>query len=87
MVTVTVLERFRDLVEHVDRNPGDTFDVTKERAEYISAHLPGYVTYTEHKQDNFANLSNEELRELATKRGIDVPKKVGRARLISLLEE
>ena len=84
MVTVTVTKKFRDLVEHVDRHPGDTFDVTDERAEQLSARLPGYATYK--KQDSLSDLSVDELRTLAEERGIEVPKKVGRARLIALLE-
>lgn len=47
MVTVTVNEAFRDLVEHTDRKPGDTFDATEERAAYIEQALPGYVTIAE----------------------------------------
>ena len=86
MVTVTVTKKFRDLVEHVDRHPGDTFDVTDERAEQLSARLPGYATYTRQEQDSLSDLSLDELRTLAEERGIEVPKKVGRARLIALLE-
>ena len=86
MVTITVLKQFRDLIEHVDRYPGDTFDVTDERAEQLSARLPGYATYAKQEQDSLSGLSIDELRTLAEERGIEVPKKVGKAKLIALLE-
>jgi len=43
-MVVTVNKSFRDVVEHVDRKEGDTFECTEERAKRIETLLPGYVT-------------------------------------------
>ena len=44
MVTLKVNTALRDVVEHVDRKVGDTFDVTEARAAHIESILPGYMT-------------------------------------------
>ena len=45
MVNVTVLRSFRDYVEHVNREPGDVFRATEERAASIADKLPGFIAY------------------------------------------
>jgi len=42
-VTVRALMRFADLLEGVDREPGDEFTATEQRFKEISDKLPGYV--------------------------------------------
>ena len=87
MVTVTVIKGFRDLKVHADRRAGETFNATEERAKEIAARLPGYVTYeTNEPKSELDGLSVEELRALCEERGIKVPARAGRARLVSLLE-
>jgi hypothetical protein len=87
MVTVTVLSPFRDTTEHVGRKVGDTFTATEERAAEISAKLPGYVKYEKAERgDGLSELSIDELRAIAEERGIEVPKRGGKAKLLSLLE-
>lgn len=85
MVTVTVLTPFRDTTEHVGRKVGDTFTTTEERAAEIAAKLPGYVKYE--KDSGLSDLSLEELKAIAEERGIEIPKRGGKAKLLSLLEE
>jgi hypothetical protein len=84
MVTVTVLAPFRDTTEHVGRKVGDTFTTTEERAAEIAAKLPGYVKYE--KDSGLSDLSLEELKAIAEERGIEIPKRGGKAKLLSLLE-
>lgn len=40
---VKVLEKFKDLKENTLRNPGDEFNLTKDRFEEINKKLPGYL--------------------------------------------
>lgn len=100
MVRVTVLRAFYDMVERVDRNPGDTFDATEKRAAYIDRKLPGYVTYEGWVDEpeeaepeeaveeavDYAKLTVAKLRELCAELGIEAPKKAKKAELVSLLE-
>lgn len=90
MVTVTVIRGFRDIQAHVDRRPGERFDATEERAKEIEAKLPGYITYQTNEQKpegELDGLSVEELRALCKERGIKVPPRAGKAKLVSLLGE
>lgn len=43
MTTVKVLKSFYDLVADCNREVGESFDVSDERAAHIDAALPGYV--------------------------------------------
>lgn len=45
MVSVTCKRAFHDLRADVDRNPGDKWDATKERAEEIERRIPGFIEY------------------------------------------
>ena len=83
MVEVQVVKAFRDVVEHVDRHAGDTFEATEERAEFIARKLPGYIEVT---QTDYAALPIADLRRLAKERGITVPKGAGKADIAKLLE-
>ena len=87
MVTITVIRAFRDVQVHADRREGDTFDATEERARQIDAKLPGYITYkTNEPKSDYDGLSVEELRAMCAESGIEVPKRAGKAKLLSLLE-
>lgn len=85
MVTVTVIIPFRDTTEHVGRRKGDTFTTTEERAKQIAARLPGYISYKNEGSD-LSSLDLDELRAIAEERGVEVPKRAGKAKLLSLLE-
>lgn len=85
MVELTVTRAFRDLKEHVDRNPGDVFDATEERAAEIDAALPGYVTIGGRKGDELDGMTATELRALAESRGIEVPKGARKTQIVQLL--
>lgn len=50
MVAVNVNRVFYDRQAKVTRRVGDTFDATEERAEELSAALPGYVTVSKPKR-------------------------------------
>jgi len=84
MVAVTVVKGFRDLQEHVDRSQGETFQATEERAAYIDARLPGYVTYQTEEPD-LTSLTLAELKELAEERGVELPKNAKKAKVIELI--
>lgn len=89
MVNVTVHKAFRDLNEHVDRRPNDTFVATEERAREIEAKLPGYITHESAPQDDGADLSAlkvSELRKLAAERGVTIPRNASKDRILTLLE-
>lgn len=94
MATVHVLKPFSDFVEKVDRTEGEDFEATDERADYIAAKLPGYVTVTKDPQPqsevegspNLAALKVAQLKALCAERGIEVPKRATKARLIAILE-
>lgn len=90
MVRVTVLRPFTDLVKRAERAAGDTFEATEERAAYIAAKLPGYVTYeriTEAAPDSkdLSKLTVAQLRALCAERGVEVPKGAKKADIIALL--
>lgn len=91
MVTVAVLRRFADFKEGRDREVGEKFEATSERAEEIDSKLPGYVRIlrveqTSEPQEELSELSVGQLRELCSERGIEVPQRARKASLIKLLE-
>lgn len=87
MVEITVNKGFYDIVEKVDRKQGDTFEATEERAAYIDAVLPGYITFgAEKKADDLSKLTVPQLNKLAEERGIEVPKGAKKAELLEILE-
>lgn len=86
MVEITVNKDFYDAVEKVDRKQGDTFEATEERAEYIDAVLPGYITRSAKKADDLSKLTVAQLNKLAEERGIEVPKGAKKAELLEILE-
>lgn len=87
MVEITVNKGFYDVVEQVDRRPGDTFEATEERAEFIDSALPGYITFgAEKKTDDLSKLTVAQLTKLAGERGVEVPKGAKKAELLEILE-
>ena len=98
MVRVTVLRGFRDLKERVDRAPGETFMATPERAAFIASALPGFISWEQAPKPapagpvrevpvvDLSKLKVAELRELAERRGVEVPAKAKKAELIKLIE-
>ena len=84
MVTVTVLKGFYDIAERVQRSQGDAFDATEERAAYIDARLPGYITY-QTKEPDLTSLTLAELKELAEERGVELPKNAKKDKVIELI--
>jgi len=91
MVTVTVLKPFYDLVERCNREEGDEFEATEERAEHIDAALPTYITYAatdgEGADIDLKKMTNPQLAALAKERGIEVKGHPTKAKLIELLSE
>jgi len=89
MVTVTVLKAFYDLVEKVDRLPGDSFEATEDRAEHIDSVIPGYVTYAkaEPEEVDLSKMKVAQLKALCADKGVEVPSGATKAQLIALLEE
>lgn len=92
MVTVTVKRYFWDVSAKTRRREGDTFIATVGRAREIDQKLPGYITYTEGKPDesgdsSLSSLDTQELRAMAAERGIEVPKRASRQKIIELLGE
>lgn len=85
MVTVTVRKPFYDRREKVDRNVGDTFSATEERAAQIDRTIPGFITYSEAAED-YSSMTVPQLRELCKERGIEVPRRASKATIVSLLE-
>lgn len=73
---------FWDLKEHRQRNTGDEFEATEERAKEIMSIIPGYV---EPIEDGIESLTLAELRSLAKERGIQVPKSATKAKLLEIL--
>ena len=93
MAVVKVLRRFRDLKHHIDREVGETFEATEERAAQIAAALPGYVTYEvaearpEPEPVDLTKLTVATLKALCKERGVEVPAKAKKADLIALLDK
>lgn len=85
MVEIKVNKGFFDAVEKVDRKPGDTFEATEERAEYIASALPGYITFAAAKAD-LSKLTVAQLNKLAAEKGVEVPKGAKKAELLEILE-
>ena len=90
MVTLRVLRPFRDLVARTDRQEGETFDVSDERAEHIGNVLPGYVEPMPKAQPqvepDYQSMKVAELRALCSERGVDVPAKATKRQIVELLE-
>ena len=86
MARLTALTDFYDLKVHVWRRAGDTFDVTEERAEQIIGTLPHSVAYVAEAKPDLASMTLAELRELASKRGVELPKGARKATIIARLE-
>ena len=92
MVKVTVKRYFWDVSAKTRRREGDTFTATVGRAKEIDQKLPGYITYTEEEADEpsdpaLSSLDTQELRAIAEERGIEVPKRASKQRLLELLGE
>lgn len=87
MSTVRVLKGFRDIVEHVDRRPGESFEASDERAAEIASRIPGYVEVVpgEDASQDYSKLTKAELVRLLGERGIPLPKRQNKADLIALL--
>lgn len=85
MAKVCVLKPFRDLLERCDRQVGEEFECTVERAQYIAAKLPGYIDILVTDEVDYTALKNDELIELCKERGIEVPRNARKAHLIALL--
>lgn len=84
MVMVKVLSPFYDLVEKVDRQAGDSFEATDDRAKHLLDVLGD--AYVEIGTPNLGGLTKQQLVELAAERGIEVPKQATKAQVIELLE-
>ena len=87
MVNITVLKSFYDLKAHKNRMPGDTFEVTEERAKHIDAALPGYVAIEEPEQVDYAGMSLQQLAAIAKERGVMPRGRATKAALIKILTE
>ncbi len=88
MATVRVLRPFRDLKEHQDREPGDEFFATDDRASEIAERLPGYVEVTgdPEPEKDLASMTKSDLLKAAASRGISVSPKATKQTIIELLE-
>lgn len=88
MVTVTVLRPFRDFSKRCDRNAGDTFTATEERARQIDAKLPGYITYSvEMDEPNLAEMTVAQLRSVAKERGVKLAAGAKKAEILDALSK
>jgi len=92
MVTITVKRHFWDVSAKTKRREGDTFTATIGRAKEIDQKLPGYITYTEETVDEssdpaLSSLDTQALRAIAEERGIEVPKRAGKSKILELLGE
>lgn len=83
MVTVHVLKPFYDLVEKTDREAGEDFTASEERAAHIEAVLPDYVTIE--PSEDLTKLSQQKLVALARERGIQLKGRPTKAQLIDAL--
>ena len=83
---VRVEKAFYDRDMHGSHSVGDVFDVTESRFTQIESVLPGYVTkVADTTEDNEPSI--KELREMATAKGIKVPRNASRAKLVELLAD
>lgn len=80
-----VLIGFWDLREHRQRNIGDEFEVTEERATEIMGIIPGYVEAVEPPAVGLEAMTVAELRSLAKERGIQLPKNATKTKLVELI--
>ena len=87
MVTVHVLKPFYDLVRRVDREAGEDFDASEERAAYIDAVLPGFISYGAEEAVDLTKMTMQQLTALAKERGIKPKGRQSKASLIALLSE
>jgi hypothetical protein len=86
---VTVLRPFEDLMCHVGRNVGETFEATEARAEDIARKLPGYIRFeatAENPAVDWSAMKVAELRAACAERGVEVPPKARKADLVAILE-
>ena len=89
MVRLKTIKSFYDLKAHKNRMPGDTFEVTEDRAAHIDMVLPGYVSRAmrgEPKAD-LTKMTSQQLRQLAAERGIEVKGRKTKAQLIELISK
>lgn len=102
MSRVTVIRPFHDLVEDVDRRKGDVFEATDGRARQLVRVLPSGYVDVEHEQTSMPDpapaekpaddstdlsvLTVAELRALASKRGVELPKRASKATILKILE-
>lgn len=89
-VTVTVLRRFEDYAERCDREVGEEFEATVERAEEIDAKLPGYIRILRDEAPaeqlpELSELSVAQLKALAKERGITIPAGTKKAGIVDIL--
>jgi len=81
---VRVERAFYDRDVRRPHSVGDVFDISESRFAQIESTLPGYVTkVTSTEEANEPSI--KELREMATERGIKVPRNASRAKLVELL--
>lgn len=91
MVNVRVLKPFVDLKARIDREPGDVFAATEERAAEIDERLPGFVSIEKPEdkkpeQPDYSKLTVVQLKGLCDERGLDVPKGAKKADIVAILE-
>lgn len=87
MVKVVTNKAFYDLKAHVDRMPGDVFEVTEARAAQLDAALPGYVSAEKSECDDLTRMTLAKLVQLARERGIAINGRPTKARLIEILSK
>lgn len=86
MAMVKVLSGFYDLVERVDRYPGDVFEADDERAAHLAKVLGDEYVDVAAESPNLGGLTKTQLMELCAERGIEVPAKSTKLKIIELLE-
>ena len=91
MVTVRVNRGFADLLNKVDREAGEEFAATEERAEELQRRLPpGFVEVVGEAKapaEDLASSTVAELAELARERGIAIKGRATKAKLIEALSK
>ena len=81
---VRVERAFYDRDVRRPHSVGDVFDISESRFIQIESTLPGYVTKVTSEVNE---PSIKELREMASERGIKVPRNASRAKLVELLAD
>ena len=64
---IKVLKGFYDLKEGVFRSVDEEFEATKERFDALNEALPGYVEWSEPKEDGTKSKAKGKKDEVATK--------------------